>query len=165
MGKNPDDYPPWEEFYAIVAQHGSNVTPYDLLLDQELRTFELIRDGNIAVLLTLDTDYNLEIQTLDLTDINAAPEPPISPAEFEILSIYPNPFNSYVIVNLFARNPMTTEVNLINTIGQSVYYDKIKLSSGLNTVHLSELQLCSSQYTLVVKSKLMNQTKNVIFLK
>ncbi|MBZ0263032.1 T9SS type A sorting domain-containing protein [bacterium] len=160
------DYPPpYGDFYAIVAQHGRNAVPYDFILDQEFRTFELIRDGNTAVLLTLDTNSNLELRSLDLTDLNAVPAPIISPAGFEIVSIYPNPFNDFATILISSSNNELLGMSVFNLLGQEVYSKMIQVQNGNNNILLNNSFTGNGGYWLHFKGSNKTISKHVFYIK
>lgn len=44
----------------------------------------------------------------------------INPDRFELLDVYPNPFNSYTLISLIVENPISAKVCVYNYLGQSV---------------------------------------------
>jgi hypothetical protein len=81
------------------------------------------------------------------------------------VQIGPNPFTDIVNVNVSASKKSDAVINIVNTAGQQVYYRKIVLENGTNTITINDMQrLSKGMYVLqilvegeVLKHKLIKQ--------
>ena len=101
-----------------------NLTPSDLGLDAS---------GNIVVtgnsVNTGSSSYNTDYLTIKygpiLTSINSIE------SENKSFEVYPNPAKDNFTIN-FGKNSNACKLKIINTLGQTIYFNSIKNNSGLN---------------------------------
>lgn len=69
------------------------------------------------------------------------------------LQISPNPFTDLLKLNVFAAKKSDAAINIVNAAGQQVYYRKITLESGANTIALDDMQkLSKGLYVMQLQS-------------
>jgi len=68
------------------------------------------------------------------------------------VEIFPNPANENVAVSVHSVKAMTSQVNVINALGEVVIQKDVKLIEGKNTVDLDIEKLNSGVYFVLIKS-------------
>ena len=77
------------------------------------------------------------------------------------VSVYPNPANTFITVELFLKNSQAVEVNLYDLLGQIVFTNKVNYSAGINKTNLSTASLPRGIYLLQVQTENGNQVRKV----
>jgi Secretion system C-terminal sorting domain/FG-GAP-like repeat len=121
-----------------------------------------------------DNDGDLDIIVNDLFGFfflenvtTSSAEEPDFPTEYEIVSIYPNPFNSSVNINLNLQQPSNLNVSIFNLIGQRVTtLANQQYSPGLHQMSWDATNYQSGTYIVRINSSSGdNQTRKIVYLK
>ncbi len=121
-----------------------------------------------------DGDGDLDIIVDDLygffflenVTVSSTPAPDY-PTEYEIVSIYPNPFNSSVSINVNLQQPSYLNVSIFNLIGQRVTtLANQQYNTGLHQMSWDATQYQSGTYIVRINSSTgENQTRKITYLK
>ncbi|MDQ3110533.1 MAG: M4 family metallopeptidase [Bacteroidota bacterium] len=77
----------------------------------------------------------------------------LSPETNTGVSVYPNPANSFVTVELQLGTSQEVELNLVNMLGQTLYTSKANQSAGVTKVNINTIPLPRGVYLLQVKTE------------
>ncbi len=67
-------------------------------------------------------------------------------------SIYPNPFNTYVIVQFFAQDEREIELEVLDLLGKQVFYKKHNTTKGQNSIQIDfSKNLSEGMYEVIIK--------------
>ena len=77
------------------------------------------------------------------------------------VSVYPNPANTFITVELQLGKQQVVEINLLNMLGQIVSVSKSNLPNGISNITLSTAVLPRGIYLLQVKTENGFQVRKV----
>ncbi|MEO5642342.1 MAG: M4 family metallopeptidase [Bacteroidia bacterium] len=77
------------------------------------------------------------------------------------VSVYPNPANSFMTVELQLGTSQEVEMNLVNMLGQNLYSSKADQSAGITKVNINTASLPRGIYLLQVKTDSGLQVKKI----
>ena len=101
---------------SITIEETSEFTDYSVIINQE------------------DCSIELNAQALSISDIDF--QNTLS------LNIYPNPTNSYIYIKSSNMNAFDLkEIKICNTLGKTLYREKVNLNSKINSIDLSKLEI------------------------
>jgi subtilisin family serine protease len=105
-----------------------------------------------------------------LTKVLPFREPiPEIPSVYAINSIYPNPFNSTLIIDYNIPETDDIDITIFNVLGKKVYHEKLIVNQGrFSQVIKSDnngLLLSSGVYFLSIKYRDINDVRKILFLK
>jgi hypothetical protein len=96
--------------------------------------------------------YRLRIEDKNGT-INYSETKKINLNKLTKLQISPNPFINLLKLNLFASKKSEAVINIVNAAGQQVYFRKIVLENGANTIIIDDmLKLSKGLYVVQIQS-------------
>jgi hypothetical protein len=96
--------------------------------------------------------YRLRIEDKNGT-INYSETKKINLNKLTKLQISPNPFFNLLKLNLFASKKSEAVINIVNAAGQQVYFRKIVLENGANTIIIDDmLKLSKGLYVVQIQS-------------
>ncbi|MGK0389546.1 MAG: hypothetical protein ACI94Y_002289 [Maribacter sp.] len=131
-------YGSFNDFQNIIAlSQFSEDWSYDPVTSQSIYHAEILVD-------TFSVEYSWGVDSL-FTSI----ETPIQ-AE-PIFSIYPNPSNGYVTINLNSMVDQSINIRVMNTLGQEVYYEQIDSSLASSSI-IQTSNWETGMYTILVES-------------
>jgi hypothetical protein len=111
------------------------------------QTFSATMDGNYAVSVTengcTDTSACVNVTGTGIT----------RPITENNLSVYPNPANSSVTVELNTASAQNAEVSLVNAAGQIVFSERVILAAGKNARNYNLQQFARGVYTVRITTK------------
>jgi hypothetical protein len=85
----------------------------------------------------------------------------LSPEASTGVSVYPNPANSFLTVELQLGASQEVELNLVNMLGQTLYTSKADQSAGVTKVNINTISLPRGVYLLQVKTENGMQVRKV----
>ncbi|MGB4095456.1 MAG: T9SS type A sorting domain-containing protein, partial [Bacteroidales bacterium] len=80
------------------------------------------------------------------------------------ISIYPNPANDYVNVNIISPVSTNAIINISNILGQQVYSESINVKAGNTNIHIDVNNLPAGMYmfSLLADGNLLKTQKIII---
>ncbi len=152
---------------AIYVNDGNEnfsleTTSYTWIIPRCCRYMDFDFDGDIDMI--VDGIYGFHY--LENQEYSSVTEPDY-PTKMEIVSLYPNPFNSSVNINVNLQQPSNLNVTIFNLIGQRVAtLTNQHYGSGLHQMSWDATNYQSGTYIVRINSSTgEDQTKKIVYLK
>jgi hypothetical protein len=118
------------------------------------QSYSATTNGNYAVIVTLNGCPDIS-SCVNIINVGI-PENSIN----DMVSIFPNPAGSSVLVSFAAKAEGLTQIDIINPIGNKVLSKVISVTQGNNNITLSLDNLTNGIYFMSVTNEGLNQTKS-----
>ena len=140
-------YESFDNFQNIIAQSQfSEDWSYDPVTSQSIYQAQITVD-------TLSLEYAWGVDSMLIEDVDTMTTIRQLPIHAESgFSIYPNPINDYVTLNLNSIVNQSINIRVINTLGAEMYHEQIDfLPTSLSTIQTSKWQ--AGLYTVIIESE------------
>ena len=115
---------------------------------------------------TANTNYSAQLGWTEFSvDTTAVSELEKMPEKFEILSVYPNPFNSSVVLKLFLPKSGRTEIEIVAIDGRKIHEESVVLAKGLNHIRWTPKNISSGVYFLRIRYGTTELTDKIVLIK
>ena len=160
--------------FELTNRNSLEILDYDIPFDWEIQANEnkliayLMGEAlNKDIIITFSD--NIKLQEILISDILGKNIDPINlsnPNTFELLDIYPNPFNPFTTVAFDLIDENSTKVEIYNVMGQivDVLHDGF-LASGHHAITWNAENHVSGVYFINIQSGFLVETKKVMLLK
>ena len=115
---------------------------------------------------TANTNYSAQLGWTEVSvDTTAVSELEKLPEKFEILSVYPNPFNSSVVLKIFLPKGGITEIEIVAIDGRKIHEESVVLAKGLNHIRWTPKNISSGVYFLRIRYGTTELTDKIVLIK
>ncbi len=130
----------------------------------DLDLIDLVINESQACIQTVDDQACTAIMSsaLDPQFVTGIEESEIAGLEF---SVYPNPAENYITLNINSESTFDAMINLSSMNGQQILNTQMKISSGINYKTLNTSDLVSGMYVLQILNNNQISTKKIMILK
>jgi beta-glucosidase len=128
---------------------------------------EAIVDPDNMVDECVESNNEIEVQRAVLTDVQVEEQKETIPSEYEILNVYPNPFNPSTIIEFTLGEKGYTTLKVYNILGQeiTILFNQIAEARKRYQVNFLAQGLPSGVYFAVLESGKQRSSKSMVLMK